>query len=177
MTDLDRALAITFGQEGGQSNNKADRGGVTNMGVTQAAYDTFCRRLKRPKKSVKTLTRSEAVEFYRLKHWEWPGVANLPWPFSMLAFDGGVNSGETRGIKWVQQGLGLKADGLIGPRTIGAAQMAVESGDGAALFRTVEARSRFLANLCQKNHTQITFVEGWWVRTLTVLGQALAGDE
>lgn len=177
MTDFDRALAITFGQEGGKANHKNDRGGVTNLGITQAAYDTFCRRLKRPSKSVNTLSRAEAVEFYRLKHWDWPRVGELPWPFNMLAFDAGVNSGESRGNRWVQQGLGLNADGVIGPRTIAAAEAAAADGDGAAVMRAVEARGRFLANLCQKNHSQIDFVEGWWVRTLTILAHALAGED
>lgn len=174
--DFERALSITFGLEGGQSNHAADRGGKTNLGITQSAYTGFCKRLKRPVKDVNRLTLEEAKEFYRADYWVGPGIWRLPWPFNFLAFDGGVNSGPERGKKWVQQGLGVKPDGKIGRFTIGAAQAAVAAGDGSVLFRAVEARARFLANLCQKNHSQIAFVEGWWVRTLTVLAAALAGE-
>ena len=172
-----RAMRVTFGFEGGRSDHAADRGGRTNLGITQATYTAFCRRRQRPTKDVYKLAHAEAEEFYRLEFWDGPGVGKLPWPFSLLAFDAGVNSGQARGVKWVQEGLRLAADGRIGSRTIAAAEAAVADGDGEALLRCVEARARFLANLCQKNKAQIAFAEGWWIRTLTILAHALAGDE
>ena len=38
------------------------------------------------------------------------------------AFDAGVNSGISRGTRWVQEGLGVAADGVIGSKTFVAAE-------------------------------------------------------
>ena len=41
-----------------------------------------------------------------------------------MALDPGINSGVKRGAEWLQRALGVKADGVIGPKTIAAAQRA-----------------------------------------------------
>jgi lysozyme family protein len=168
---VDRLIDEVIRKEGGYVNHPADKGGPTKFGITQAVaighgYTGHMR----------DLPIALARRIYRRQYLEKPGFDKLPAPFDMLAFDAGVNSGPSRGAKWVQQGLGVKADGKIGPVTIAAAKRAAEEGDGAAVLRCVEVRSRFLAKLCKSNPSQIAFVEGWWVRTLTVLAHALTEE-
>ena len=42
--NFQKALEFVFHAEGGYSNHKNDRGGATNMGVTQTAYNAYRQR-------------------------------------------------------------------------------------------------------------------------------------
>lgn len=170
---LERALEYLLEEEGGWSNHKADRGGATMYGVTQAVYDQFRAALKKSRQSVRHITKQEARSLYDILYWRAAGCDRLPWPISYLVFDAAVNSGVSRGVRWLQAGLGLPQDGKVGPRTIAAAQAAVDAGDGSRILAIVDARVEFLARLVQRSPSQAAFLLGWWRRTLRVLGRAL----
>ena len=148
-------------------------------GVTQATYNTYRRAKGLPSQSVRKITKAEAHDLYDVMYWRAGGCDRLPWPISYLVFDAGVNSGPKRGIQWMQQGVGVKADGVIGPKTIAAAKAAVEGMDGAKMVAIVDARATFLTQLIRKKPSQMAFLLGWWRRTLRVLARAFAtwGDE
>ncbi len=81
-------------------------------------------------------------------------------------------------MRWTQAGLGLPQDGKVGPKTLSAAQEAVQNGDGKSLLMIVDARVTFLVALVRRVPTQVDFLLGWWRRTLRVLGRAiLSSDE
>lgn len=173
MSDLDRALGLLHGHEGGWSDHPADRGGKTFRGVTETVFHSWLRSQGRALRPVSTMTKDECRELYRALYWNKVGADRLPWPISYLAFDAAVNSGVSRGAKWVQEGLGVTADGKVGPATIAAANKAVAEGDARKILRIIEARARFLANLVQSKPSQVAFVEGWWVRTLEALARGI----
>lgn len=175
--DLDEALGYLLDEEGGWSDNPNDRGGKTMWGVTQAVYDDFRKRLKKlPTQSVAKMTKPECRELYDVLYWRAAGCDRLPWPISYLAFDASVNSGPSRGVRWVQGGLGIPADGVIGPQTMSVAKQAIDNGDSKAILAIVDQRVQFLAALVKRSPTQATFLLGWWRRTLRVLGRALLSD-
>lgn len=177
MKGLDDALEFLLAEEGGWSNHPADKGGATMYGVTQAVYDDYRTRLvKKAKQSVKKITKEEARQVYDILYWRAAGCDRLPWPFSYVTFDAAVNSGVSRGVRWLQSGLKVDQDGKIGPKTIAAAQRAVEEGDSQALLGVVDARVEFLARLVQRSPSQAAFLLGWWRRTMRVLGRALLSD-
>lgn len=173
---LERALEYLLEEEGGWSNHKADRGGATMYGVTQATYDGYRRKLKLPKQSVRNITKLEARALYDSLYWKAASCDKLPWPISYLVFDAAVNSGVSRGVRWMQQGLGLKQDGIVGPASIRLANQVVDTGQGSALIAIVDARVEFLARLVQKSPSQAVFLLGWWRRTLRVLSRSLLAE-
>lgn len=174
---LDAALDYLLEEEGGWSNHVADRGGATMYGVTQAVYDDFRKKIaKKPVQSVRKISKAEAREVYDILYWRAARCDRLPWPISYLVFDAAVNSGVSRGVRWMQQGLGLKQDGLVGPNTIAAAQKAVQEGDGRKVLGIVDSRAEFLARLVQRSPSQAAFLLGWWRRTLRVLARALTAE-
>lgn len=178
MAGLDEALEYLLDEEGGWSNHPADRGGATFNGVTQATYDDWRGRVKKqPKQSVRKATAEEIKELYDVLYWRASGCDRLPWPISYLVFDASVNSGVSRGVRWMQQGLGVEQDGKVGPATRGAAQAAVDSGNAQALLAIVSARADFLADLVKRTSSQAVFLKGWWRRTLRVLGRSLTTEE
>lgn len=174
--DLEEALEYLLEEEGGWSNHPADTGGATMYGVTQATYNAFRKAAGRPQQSVRKITKEEAKEVYNSMYWEASGCHKLPWPISYLTFDAAVNSGPVRAVQWTQAGLGMKADGQVGPATVSAANRAVDQADGSKLVGIMDSRVLFLARLVQRKPSQSAFLLGWWRRTQRVLARALTAD-
>ena len=61
------------------------------------------------------------AEIYRRGYWDKCRCAELPEPFRLPLFDAAVNSGPDRSIKLMQSALGVRADGVMGPITMAAA--------------------------------------------------------
>lgn len=176
--DLAEALDYLLEEEGGWSNHPSDRGGATFNGVTQATYDDWRVRVKKvSKQSVRKATAEEIKELYDVMYWRAARCDRLPWPISYLAFDAAVNSGVSRGVRWVQAGLGVTQDGVVGSGTLSAAKAAVDASDGRKLLAILDARIQFLVALVKRSPSQLDFLLGWWRRTQRVLARALMSTE
>ena len=123
MNYLERSLSFTFGSEGGISDHPADRGGLTNMGITSS---TMARAYKAGivrHNDVRCLTRAEAAKIYDKFYWRPSYAAEMPWPLCCLHFDATVNHGLGGAAKLLQRALSqeqrlpLAIDGTIGPKT------------------------------------------------------------
>ena len=82
-----------------------------------------------------------------------------------MAFDAAVNSGVSRGAKWLQTALGVAADGKIGPATLAAARKAHPE---AVIDRATSARLAWLRTL----PTWGRFGKGWVRRVDSVHEEA-----
>lgn len=174
---LDEALDHLLAEEGGWSNHPADRGGATMYGVTQATYSAWRKKKKRVAQSVARISKEEARELYNEEYWEAASCDKIPWPISYMTFDAAVNSGIKRAVQWTQGGLGVKADGQIGPASIARCNSVVTNGEAHALLAIVDKRAEFLARLVQRTPSQAAFLLGWWRRTLRVLARSLVDTE
>jgi lysozyme family protein len=96
-----------------------DPGGLTKFGISKASH---------PNVDVAGLTVESAIEIYHEHYWLKFGCDELPWPWSLLVFDGVVNQpgfipGPEDGVvEMLQSTLGVDDDGLVGPLTIAAAR-------------------------------------------------------
>lgn len=173
MDDLDKSLEWLLDEEGGWSDHPLDRGGKTMYGITQTTYNAFRKKKGRKGQSVGLITKQEAKELYYEEYWLAAGCHRLPYPISYLVFDAAVNSGVSRGVRWLQEGLKVTVDGKVGPNTVKEAARVLEEGDTEKLLGIVDARTKFLARLVQRNPSQSAFLLGWWRRTQRVLVRAL----
>ena len=162
--NFNAVMAEQFRHEGGYVDHPADPGGATNMGITLRTLESF-RGQAVSKTQVKNLTREEAREIYRQRYWSVIQGDELPAGFDLVAMDGAVNSGPKRGIKWLQLGLQVRADGVMGPNTIAASRRAKP----AAISRACAARMSFLMGLRHWN----TFKRGWSRRVAEVEAVAI----
>jgi lysozyme family protein len=156
--------------EGGYVDHPKDPGGATNYGITRA---TLAKWRGKPvsKQDVKRLTLKEAGQIYKPRYWDAVQGDNLPNGLDLIAFDGGVNSGPSRGARWLQKGLGVKADGKIGENTLTAATRAASNLDGVAVIQKASAaRMGFLRAL----RTWSTFGRGWARRVADTEATAVA---
>lgn len=118
------AVNLSVKIEGGLSLDKDDKGnwtggkkGVgelkgTKYGISAAAY---------PNEDIANLTLERAKELYKRDYWDVNKCDYLPDWASVAVFDFSINSGVKPAAKVFQTALGVKADGIIGNQTIGAA--------------------------------------------------------
>jgi len=125
-----RALALVLKHEGGYSNHPKDPGGATMKGVIQRVYDGYRQRKGLERRSVKRLESQELQDIYRQLYWNKIEGDELPAGLDYCVFDAAVNSGPGQAAKWLQRALNkvdgakLVDDGVIGPATLAAADIA-----------------------------------------------------
>lgn len=92
--NFEKALEFLFPSEGGYVNNKHDRGGPTNMGITQSTFNSYRKRKDLPYKDVKNITREEAKAIYYDDYWKVSGADKISDPNMAVAmFDTAVLHG------------------------------------------------------------------------------------
>jgi lysozyme family protein len=169
-------LAHTLGHEGGYADHPSDPGGATNMGIT---HKTLARWRKvspwwnLPKSAVKALGRAEAGRIYEAGYWIPSKAGAMPAGLDLALFDFAVNSGVPRAVRTLQAGLGVKADGLVGPLTLDAIRKRVALEGAATLVNMLcDRRLGFLGKL----GTWTVFGKGWTNRVAAVRRAALAAS-
>lgn len=163
--NFNACLAEVLRHEGGWSDHPKDPGGATMKGITLDTYRRW--RPGATKAQLRAITDAEVAAIYRKDYWDAVNADDLPAGLDLVAFDGAVNSGPSRGAKWLQAGVGAKQDGKVGPATIAAARAC---DTRTAVNRACDARLAFLKTL----GTWPTFGKGWSRRVASVRSTALA---
>lgn len=139
MSYFDKACAELFQIEGDYSDRdaKADPGGKTRYGVTERVA-----RAWGYKGDMRDLPRDTARQIAKSEYWDKYQCDQLPELIAYQVFDTAYNGGYP--VKWLQECIGVKADGLIGAKTIAAAR-AADQWKVVALFNS--KRIGYLTNL------------------------------
>lgn len=164
MADSSKLVPFILQWEGGFVNDPDDLGGATNKGVTMGALTEYRKR--------KGLGAPTVDDLRNISDAEWHGVfKSLYWdrwkaddigsqPVANILVDWVWASG-SHGIRRPQRLLGVKADGIVGRRTIEA----VNAADAAALFRMVkDDRARFIDEICRARPENGKYRKGWMNR-------------
>jgi len=171
---IEQMIETTIGHEGGYVNHRADRGGPTRWGITEAVA-----RRNGYAGDMRSLPRETAVAIYRQEYAIRPGfaaVAEIMPSVGEELFDTGVNMGPARPSLWLQEWLNalnsggkhwadLREDGQIGPATLAAlrAYKARRGSDGERrLFRALNGDQAVqYKRIARANPSQEAFVYGW----------------
>ncbi len=121
--NLDEALSLLLASEGGYVKDPADPGGATKFGITAATLSR-ARGSKVTSADVEGLTVDEARAIYSRLYWNAVEADNLPNGLDYAVFDAAVHSGPKQAVVWLQQCLGVVADGAMGPITLAAIKTA-----------------------------------------------------
>lgn len=160
-------------REGGFVDHPADRGGPTNFGITAATLGDW-RGLGRPasREEVRALTEREARKIYTQRYLTDTGFAQIRnAKLRDLLLDCAVHHGPRRASIWLQEAVGVTADGKVGPKTLEAVANYGRGDDGrrrrsfASLRMTIlSKRLVFLGALITNDPKQAVFAKGWMVR-------------
>ena len=175
MTRFDVCLQLVLGSEGGYSNHRADKGGATNHGITQAVYDEWRIQCGLGRQPVSGISGKEIEAIYLSRYWKLGRCEFLPKPLDYVHFDGCVNHGPRQAAKFLQRALQVVDDGAIGPKTLQAVGEAYAAGQIPTIIDSILfQREGFYEHLARKDATQAVFLNGWKNRIADVRKDAFA---
>ena len=165
---FDSALHYVLENEGGYSNNPADKGGPTNWGITQADLSAYLGR-KASADDVKAMTRDVAAAIYKANYWL-PLVCNKC-PSEALAtmiFDQGGVRGVGSAQKLLKAIVGIPdnvsystAWDILNSRKVGTPDIYKR----IALAFAKQSLAPYI-RICTANPSQLVFLSGWSTRVL-----------
>jgi lysozyme family protein len=156
----DEALAHILKYEGGYVNHPSDPGGMTNLGVTKRVWEEWIGR-PATEADMRSLTPAMVAPLYKKRYWDAIRGDDLPSGVDLCVVDCAVNAGPGRAARFLQQAVGVTADGQIGPKTI-AAVTAIPADQVIEKFCNLrEAHYKSL-------DTFATFGKGWMNRLASV---------
>lgn len=164
-TRFDTCFPLTLKHEGGFVNHPEDPGGITNLGVTKRAWEAYVGH-EVTEADMRALTPEVVKPFYRKRYWDACKCDNLHGGVDFVVFDVAVNSGPGRAAKFLQEAVGVTADGSIGPRTLADAN---NFGPHLIINKMCDRRESFYRSL----PTFKTFGKGWLSRCEDVRKKAL----
>lgn len=181
MTRFESCLCFVLNMEGGFSDDPADRGGRTNLGVTEGTLARARQDGLTTEKSVDSLTRSVAETIYRAYYWKPCRCGELPAPLDLAVFDAAVHMGCPAASRQLQRALNLLGtdpalaeDGLVGPLTVEAACKLPAKWRLRAARVTVAVRSAALLDIAARLSSQRRFLGGWLNRLDRVMEKGRA---
>jgi lysozyme family protein len=151
---FDMGLVFVLAREGGFVDDPVDRGGATNFGVTQRAYDRYCQRHEFTQRSVRDIEQQEVRAIYFEDYWTLVHADKLPPPLDLIMFDSAVQHGVSGATKLLQRALGVKVDGAFGPVTLKAAINYLAD-------KVADQRRTYYKDIIANDPSQKRFENGW----------------
>lgn len=155
--NFEKAVKVVLDFEGGYVFDSLDPGGETKFGISKRAY---------PDLDIKNLNEKDAIEIYKKDYWLPLKPLLLPSAIRLCLFDAAVNQGLSRAIKFLQEAVGTKQDGIIGPITINAANLPDS-------FIILETLIKLRLNHYSKLPHWSRFGHGWARRLISVLFESI----
>ena len=172
MTAFDTCLASVLRSEGGFVNDSRDSGGMTNLGVTKHAWESWVGHSV-DEAEIRALVPMTVGPFYRAMYWNPIHGDSLPPALALCVFHVSVNAGPRRAARLLQSVVGATPDGAIGPATLAAVTRLAQSRV-AGLSTIVDTFQDALRAYYRSLATFPTFGKGWLNRAADVEAQALA---
>ena len=166
-TTFDLALDFVLKWEGGFVDHPADKGGPTNLGITENALRVAQGRgLVEATLSVRDLTRETVAPIYEALYWKAAHCDGLSYDTALVLFDAAVNHGARTSIRLMQRGLNalggkLAEDGLWGAKTAQELTFAESYYPTGMCLAAIKKRDEYYDNLVKQNSSQRVFLQGW----------------
>lgn len=177
---FEQCLKVTLKHEGGWADDPNDPGGATMRGITLKTYQEWFmkNRWSGPSNvlpnaaNLRKIPDSHLRTIYREGYWDVIQADKMSPGVDLVMFDFAVNSGPVRAVIELQRYLDtvlpyqVADDGVVGPRTLAALDMAVPR---RAVFGVCGRRLLF----CKKLKNWPHHGAGWTNRIMDIRGTAL----
>lgn len=162
MAEFEDLIGPLLVREGGYSNRSSDRGGATNLGITQKTLDrwnvTSKSQYAGTVRDVRGLTAAVATAIYLEMYWNAAGCQRVPPRVREIHFDAAVQHGPNRAVMILQQAAGAKVDGDFGPYTEQAAALMIPD---LLFYKYKSFRYEFYGDIIARDPTQDANIDGW----------------
>jgi lysozyme family protein len=160
MADFAKYAPKLIALEGGYSWHPEDQGGPTCQGVTLATYRQYYGADK-TKEDLKNISYKEWCHIMKKGYWDKVKGDKIDnQSLAEIIADWCVNSG-LAGVRKVQELLGCKPDGIVGPITLSL----INAAEAELLHERIwKARQQFFINIVKRNPKQKVFMNGWMNR-------------
>jgi len=190
MNRFDECVNVVIGFEGGYVNDKDDKGGETNYGITASTLESAKAKGWVPSNiTIKNIKLDHAKTIYKKGYWDAVQADSLPHPLDLIMFDSAVNHGPNAAVKLLQKSLNallryteLKIDGIIGPLTLRAVNDYIGLGstpgtppDSNIRYLCIDVllnRVELYSSIVNSNRSQEKFLRGWLNRVFKLKQQA-----
>lgn len=161
MAEIKKLSPIVAKWESGFVNDPKDKGGATNMGITIGTW----RQIGYDKdgdgdidvQDIRLLDEHDFSAVLKIYWNRWIANKILNQSVANILVDWVFTSG-TWGIRIPQRILGLKEDGVVGPKTL----QALNAECPKELFDKIfKAREKFFKDIVKNNPSQKRFINGW----------------
>ena len=168
MTDKTFEQSYKWEVEKGLTNERNDKGGLTNDGITLERFNQVCKKVlgcKPTDERFKALTKDEVKRFYAYS-FKMVGCDKIENEIvAAVCFDFALNSSKgKREIQKVLVGLGYKLtiDNIFGEKTIRCINRTAKiAGPYKLCSKILEARQNYVNSLVLKDESQRRFLKGW----------------
>lgn len=158
MADAKKLIPFILRWEGGFVNDPLDRGGATNKGITIGTFRHFFGATATVDQ-LKNMTEAQWLTVFRAGYWDpWRADEIVNQSIANIVVDWAWASGTKTSVRQVQKLLGITADGVVGPVTLGA----IATADPRQLFDKIHAaRIAFVDDIVRRTPSQKRFERGW----------------
>ena len=167
MARIDILIDEIIKNEGGFVDDKDDKGGATNFGITNKTLSDYNNKVASVD-DVKKMPVQLARLIYKRNYYEKPNISMLDTPVDLAIFDLCVNAGPYRAGVILQEacnicGSSLFVDGKIGAKTALEANMHLINKK-PILNAIADLRVAFYRDIVKHNASQAKFLKGWIIR-------------
>ena len=141
-----------------RSDNPVDPGGRTNKGIIQSVYNAYRRSKNLPQADVFNISDKEVRDIYFSNYWKPAQCEMMVLPLAVVQFDTAVNFGVGGAVQFLQESLGLAADGAFGPRTLAAFQT---NNTKSLAQMIINGRIAYRHQRVAQSPSQSIFLQGW----------------
>lgn len=182
MSNFNSAILTVLRNEGGFSNDKADKGGATNHGISTRFLKQIDKDIDGDghvtSKDAKSITKETAIELYKKYFWDHYNLEKIrDINVATKAFDLFVNMRGKSAGKILQKACNsfcedgslnkkLIVDGIAGSKTMLAINsIAMFTVNKSLLLKAIKhEQSAFYHAIVKSNKTQAKFLKGWLAR-------------
>jgi lysozyme family protein len=87
----------------------------------------------------------------------------------LMLVDAGVLHGVGRAVRWLQEELGVVADGVLGPKSLQVLDALDVSAQDRLARKVLGRRLKAVADIVVKDQSQLAFLRGWIARAVELL--------